>query len=358
MRAAIYFILILILFAGCGDKFDINQVVNQNSGSGNITGDTLYVRLNPDWTGFNKPQDVMIGKEPFVYVADTENDRIVMMNLDGRILGTKAVKHPVAIAQDFQLNLIVCAQFDTVVNQLTQTYSAVYKIDLFIVQHQLEIAPMKRLLPVSASDLNNPDREYTGVAVFYDNTFVIARRGPHNSSLSDPDNAFLSFGKIVNPDGSKTDTLLGRISGFDPLGAGVPSANGLSSVTSFNETNYDIIITLIGGTAFKSQWFEYIDSREFTGYTTALQPSESEFMTPNRFVQPEDAAIDNIGNVYIADAGKDSVFKFNSFGDELQSFGGPEVFNKPYAVAHFDKVLYVADTENNRILRFILSTDQ
>jgi len=49
---------------------------------------------------------------------------------------------------------------------------------------------------------------------------------------------------------------------------------------------------------------------------------------------------------------------FNSFGDELQSFGGTDVFNEPHSVAFFDKTLYVADTGNNRILRFILSTDQ
>ncbi len=50
-------------------------------------------------------------------------------------------------------------------------------------------------------------------------------------------------------------------------------------------------------------------------------------------------------------------FKFTPFGDELQSFGGIDVFNGPYAVAYFDNILYVADTGNNRILRFILSTE-
>ncbi|MDZ7623899.1 MAG: hypothetical protein U5J96_05550 [Ignavibacteriaceae bacterium] len=31
-------------------------------------------------------------------------------------------------------------------------------------------------------------------------------------------------------------------------------------------------------------------------------------------------------------------------------------FNEPHGVAFFDKTLYVADTGNNRIVRFILST--
>lgn len=51
------------------------------------------------------------------------------------------------------------------------------------------------------------------------------------------------------------------------------------------------------------------------------------------------------------------MYKFTDFGDELQSFGGPSVFNSPYAVPYFDKIIYVADAGNNRILRFMLSTD-
>ena len=58
-----------------------------DDGTGNIRGDTVYVQLNPDWEGFNRPQDVMVGREPFIYVADTDNDRIVMLNLDGQMFG-------------------------------------------------------------------------------------------------------------------------------------------------------------------------------------------------------------------------------------------------------------------------------
>jgi DNA-binding beta-propeller fold protein YncE len=82
-----------------------------------------------------------------------------------------------------------------------------------------------------------------------------------------------------------------------------------------------------------------------------------EFSKPNRFVQPAGSTVDPSGNIFIVDAAKDSVFKFNAFGNELQSFGGSEVFNKPSGVAFNNKTLYIADSGNNRILRFILSTD-
>jgi len=314
--------------------------------------------LNPVWEGFNKPQDIMVGREPFIYVADTENDRIVMLNLAGQILGTRSIKHPVALAQDHRLNLIVAAQFDTSVGGNTQTFSAVFKLDLVSVQHQIDLAPLTRLLP-RAEDLNRPELEYTGSCVFANNIFYVSRKGPNNSNFVDPDNSILIFiPKKFYREGAEGDTLVGRVPNIDPLGQGPVSAYDISSITSLNDQSIDIIVTLTGGTSFKSNWLHYqitpIDQR----YVSNFSPSSGlDFMIPNRFERPEGSALDDFGNIYIADAGKDSIYKFNAFGDELESFGGPDVFKQPHGVAHFDKTLYVADTGNNRILRFSLSTD-
>ena len=114
-----------IFIYSCIEKFDLNEIELKDDDV-NIGGDTVFVMLNPVWDGYNKPQDVMVGREPFIYVADTENDRIVLLNLAGEILSQRSIKKPVALAQDYRLNLIVCAQFDT----LNQSFSAVYKIDL------------------------------------------------------------------------------------------------------------------------------------------------------------------------------------------------------------------------------------
>src|SRR3990172_3134675 len=172
---------VIIFISSCGDKFDLNNIEVSDEDV-NVGGDIVYVMLNPVWEGFNKPQDITIGREPFIYVADTENDRIVMLNLNGQVLSTRSIKKPVAIAQDYMLNLIVCAQFDTIIGGQTQIFSAVYKLNLVSVNHQLEVAPIKRLLPRLA-DLTMPQREYTGVAAFFDNSFYISRKGPNNSNL-------------------------------------------------------------------------------------------------------------------------------------------------------------------------------
>lgn len=341
-------ILLIAALNGCGEKFDIS-VFNSENNPGNIAGDTIFVKLNPDWTGFNNPQDIIVGREPLIYVADTDNDQIVMLNLDGQRLGSKTIKHPIAIAQDYRLNLIVCAQFDT----LGQTFSAVYKIDLVAANHQITNAPVKRLLP-RLSDLNKPARKYTGVAVFYDNSFLIARQGPNNTNLIDPDNSLLKF---IPSGNGVSDSLVGRVPLLDPTSTGILSVNKVSRLKSFNKRNYDILLSLTGVNSFKVQWLRYVNSQDFTGYQINLDPAVSNLMKPDFFVQPQGIELDNAGSIYVVETSKDSIYKFNSFGELELAFGGPTVFKQPYAVAHFDKILYVADAGNNRILKFTLSTD-
>jgi hypothetical protein len=346
------FILSLIIVNSCTDKFDVG-VFNSEGGDPNLGGDTLYIQLNPAWEGFNKPKDIFIGREPFIYVADTDNDRIVMMNLDGQVLGTRFISKPIAITQDFELNLIVCGRLDTTISGQQLSYSAVYKLDLFSASHQIENAPLTRILP-RVSDFNMPQREYTGVTAFYDNSFYVSRRGPNNSNLIDPDNSILVFRK---KNGTNADTLIGRVPLLDPNSTGTLSANQITSIRSFNTREYDLLVTLGGNNSFKVQSLDYIISQDFTGYTNKLSPNSTDLMKSNRFANPEGSTLDNSGNIFIADAGKDSIFKFNSFGDELESFGGSDLFKNPHSAAFFDRTLYVLDTGNNRILRFVLSTD-
>ncbi len=342
-------------FFGCVEKFvapdnsptDGNQVIN----------DTLYIQQTPVWTGFNRPQDIIVGKETFIYVADTDNNRIVMLNLAGHVVGEREIKKPVALAQDFQLNLIVCAQFDTLIEGSSITYNAVFKLDMVASGHEIKDAPITRILPSTSFDFLRPDREFTGVATFFDNSFYIARRGPSNATLIDPDNSILVFRKKELSDGSKIDTLIGRVPLLEPLGTGLMSSNNISSLASFSGNKYDMILTLIGENSFRTQVLEYVQTEDFTGYQNKIPPFSTDLMTVAKFEQPEGTTLDIYDNIFVADAAKDSIFKFNSFGDEMESFGGPDVFSSPHAVAYFDNTLYVADTDNNRILRFVLSTD-
>ncbi len=349
---------LFFLLSGCSDKLDLTEFGSSVRDT-TPPGDTTYIQLNPVWGGFNNPQDILIGREPFIYVADTDNDRIVMMRLDGTITGVFSVKRPVAIAQDYEFNLIVCAQFDTVLSTgVSQTYDAVFKIGLFAANHNIAEAPVTRLLPrVGVSDDFNTALKYTGVAVMYDNRIFVTRKGPINNNIFKlPDNSILFFERRMSG-GIKKDTLIGRVPLIEPLGTGLLSANGLSSISTFNRRNQDLLVTLTGENSFKSQWFTFVETAEFSGYISKLQPGNADLMRVGRFGQPEDVTVDNSGNMFIVDAQKDSIFVFNPQGDEAQSFGGSAMFNAPMGIAFYDRTLYVADTKNNRILRFILSTN-
>ncbi len=352
-RNLLILLSVFFLIQGCDQKFNTEELVAPNSNGGNISGDTVYIKLNPSWEGFNNPQDIYIGHDQFLYVADTDNDRVVMMNVAGQILGSISLKKPIAISQDYRLNLIVCAEFDT----LNQNFSAVYKIDLVSVGHQIGEAVPVRLLP-RQTDLNKPLRRYTAVTAFYDNTFYVARTGPDNTSIVDPDNSILKFIPKSSYGGGEGDTLLGRLPNIEPVSGGLVTANEISSMISFDQRNINMVLTLTGNTNFKAQeWIYYVSPIE-EKYISRFSPSDSiDFAKPNRFDRPEGCAMDPSGDIFVVDAAKDSVFKFNSFGNELESFGGPDVFNDPHGVAFFDRTLYVADSGNNRILRFILSTD-
>ncbi len=335
--------LVVLFLTGCQpDKLDLTEF--KTSASPN-TGDTLYIRLGGAWGGFNNPSALLIGHEPFIYVCDKDNDRIVMLNTAGTVLGSLKVKQPVAIAQDYRDNLIVCAAFDTTISGSTVTYSAVYKINLYEANHVIANAKLTRILPVKPADFV-ATRKYTAVAAFFDNSYYVARFGPNNSSIYDPDNSILKF---------SGDTLTGKVSGLDPLSTGLKTANGINCITPFSKQTYDFITTYSSSVSFKAIWYA-IDLQG--DYYSKFSPGDgSDFIKPDRFKNATGSCLDAYGNIYIADAGKDSVYKFNSSGYEMQSFGGSSFFKKPVAVAHFDKILYVLDADKNEIIRFILSTD-
>jgi len=353
-----YLILAIPFLYGCGDKLDLNQF-ETNTQNVNPAGDTVYVQLTPSWEGFNNPQAILIGKEPFIYICDTGNDRIVMLNTAGTVLGSKSIKKPIAIAQDYRLNLIVCAEYDTSINGVVSTFSAVYKIDVFAAQHDLANAPVTRLLPRTV-DFNYPLRKYTAVAAFYDNSFYVARNGPNNTSVYDPDNSILKFQPKKYFNAGEGDSLIGRVPNIDPLSSGLISANGINSLTSFSKKTVDFIATFSGETSFRAQWFHFFVSSVDEKYISQFHPQEGvAFALPNKFSQPTGSCLDQYGNIFIADGSpaRDSVYKFNQYGEEMHSFGGPGVFTRPTGVAFLDKTLYVLDGGSNKIVRFILSTD-
>ena len=327
-----------------GEKFPLPEQP-EDSGGTVVASDTTYLQLRPVWgpeTGYslNQPKDVLLGREPLVYVADTGNDRILMLDLAGNLLGeSQAVDNPVALTQDSKLNLLIVTDSNKI-----------YRINLVAVHHQISSAPVELVF----HEVDNPDRRFTGIAAVLASIQSRALIGYFVAATGNDkkDNQVLVFPESFNV---RTPDAVN----LEPNGLGILSASSPSGITTLRDFSGDFIFCMTGENSFKVQW---ITGGEF-GFTPRLNPAQGSFdiFQTAKFSSPEDVTVDAEGNIFVVDAASDSLFKFSPSGEEQQSFGGSgsgeKQFRSPHGVAFFDKTLYVTDTGNNRIVRFKLSTD-
>ena len=344
-----FLFLLFALLASCAEK---PGAPTAPPDSGQKINDTLYLPVLPALeAGLDEPSDVHVGREPFLYIADTGNDRIVMMDLAGRVVGaSQRVRRPIAVAQDGLFNLLVAGELDTTINGSDVTIGAVYRISLRESNHRIEQAPVR----VAFAEPNRPDRRYTGIAVLPFNQYLVTRTGPLNTSPFDPDNAVL----LIN----SNDEFITPISALRPIGNALNSIGGLSGISTIGNSPDFVFTQTDSAMQYRAQWLHFFpDPIGDWGQKFNPAQTQNDFLTVGRFGRPEDITSDNFGNIYIVDAARDSVYKFTSQGIEVQSFGGsgigPDRFSRPSGIAFFDRTLYVADTGNNRILRFRLSTE-
>jgi len=353
-RKALPLLITALLLVGCSDRFDLGELPLDVE-LPDVIGDTTFVQIGREWTDFNQPHDIIVGFDQLVYVADTGNNRIVMLDLGGHVQGISGeISNPVAIAQDRRLNLLVAASHDTTVNGQEFSLAAIYKIDLFSAEHRIEEAEIRRIY------VETPARQrisFTGVATLHNNQYYVTRRGPNNSSPVNPDNAVLWF--------NNNDELLPREQwpNLLPQGTGLRAMNQPSAIATFpnRETTDFLLGTVAEDSQFKVQWITFRiigDSFRWDSYLTPERDAGVDLLDHGKFSRPEGLVIDRDGNMLVADAEEHMIFRFNNRGIERHSFGGPDKFYNPKGVAiDPSRTVYVADTGNNRILRFRLSTD-
>ena len=312
-------------------------------------GDTVYVPLEPPWTGFRNPSDVLVGREPFIYVADTDNDRVVMLDLAGRLLGASArIRRPIALAQDGHFDLLVCAELDTVLPSGAATIGAVFRIKLRQSQHNIARAPVV----LAYAEPERPQRRFTGIAVLPDNSYLLARSGPQNTSAIDPDEAVLHIGA--------DDRLRSPIPTLRPVGVALNSIDKLSGL-ALSADGRELALTQRGeAMQYRVQWLVYLTG-EGAGWAQKFDPTRQAptILQPGRFRAPEGAAFDANGNLYVVDAEADSLFVFSRAGMLLRGYQGSGTYRlrSPSGVAVYNRTVYVADAGNGRIVRLRLSTD-
>lgn len=377
-----------------------------------------YAALLPFWSDFDRPTDVFVGYDELVYVTDA-NGLHVLDRAGRRTRDIIPMRGAVAVVQDRLLNVYVAARKDTVITavnpDITWDLAAVYKIrnangagPLQTVQtliHPFNDASRA----VSTTNLrfrldrNREDNDelvqITGLTVLANNDLLISRKGPRNITGAGmaPDNTVLVYAGVRDNQGQRTGQMRNstQIRNLNPNNPSLLSGLGLNDITSFvappqreNMSGSQSFLIAQGlqnvSIPFRLLWVDAVDTPDGLEYRSNGQllnrdttRADSFLYGEFRFENPTGIAFsaDARGHIFVVDAAKDSLFLFQSNGLEgvtpppgsnqtkavNVSFGGtgngPRQFNNPSSVAYFRQIVYVADTDNNRISRFKLNTD-
>ena len=412
--------MFLTFFAGCDSilwsKQDrvTDEIFDAGRSDPQLINEVEYVPLFPffDQAGdagtLDSPKDIYVGYDELIYVVD--NRGLHVLDSSGR----PAKFIPIdgggtSVIQDRRLHVYVTARRDTLVNGRNWNLPVVLRYsDL-----TTGIPKLEKIIWHPFDDdsrrFNRPDPiatdeevSFTGVAVIYDNHVYVSRRGPVNerSSVILPHNTIMEFDK----DGVNLQSLVSLHPSQASLRSAIYPADVATFVQppqrSFYEQSLHLLIAqsaspndVVSGSeppisplrfsalsikvVFASDGIEYQPDTQMLQASANPSRGDGFLYDEFKFVNPTDLAVaaDGSNYLFVLDGGSDSLFVFTGQGIEgvtpppgstspkpvIVSFGGSgygaKQFDRPQGVAYFRKIVYVADTGNNRISRFRLNTD-
>ena len=392
LRVVLSGLFMLLLLGGCdkyfGDKTDLDFIEVPEFQPREIA----YVPIQPAWEGFSEPSDIIAGFDELIYVVDRVREEIIAFDESGRELGSMKVQGVRSVAQDRRLNLLAIGTYTDTVAGVPYDLTCLYRIALngasgYGIRNarilNKIVHPFYFKSTFSASDRLVT---FNKVAVLEDNSYYVTRSGQSNNpnQFGGPDDGILLF--------SDRDSLLTPV---------VVTTTGGGFFNNYFKKPFSIAsfvqppqISARGGKEFiytsvddnsviKVQVIDYLESEfgasyaprsmEFEDYTKA----EGFLISPYKFKTPRSVTIagDQSQYIFVVDESKDSVYQFTITGLEgvkpppgsadtkyqMASFGGKgkalNKFDRPVAVAYKNRIIYVADAGNGRVLRFKLTTD-
>lgn len=374
----IFAAVLIINYFGCQKPYNISDLPIATI---QTVGDTSYIEINPPIYGFNNPTAIYAGGDQMLYVADTDNNRIVQLNEAGIVMGSREILRPMAIAQDLRLDLLVTGLIYR--EETGDTIGAIFRLKMYNLSKDYPNHDISRVrMDTIYREDRRPYRRFRGIAPLINNQYLVVRDGPDNTSFVDPDSRVLWFwtqtiiDTIRDTSGTVIDlNLRVRDRMVTPLGdlatrsgSGVTDILRPTGIATFpNSNDFVIIQSSVGGTMiYGAIWMVYKKSYDFEGWLPKFTV-QNEFLRPNRFVEPSAVAIDRSRlDIFIVDSALDSVVIFNrngllkpeSFGNsKLISYGSAPMKN-PKGVTHLTRTLYISDSGNNLIRRFRLSTER
>jgi hypothetical protein len=353
-----------------------------------------YVPIEPVLDQFVYPSDVCAGFDELIYVVDQGTEEIISMDYSGRDLARMSVPGVTSVSQDRSLDLLAIGTKDTVVAGTDYTLTCIYRIhqqnNLGLYGLQYGSITNEIVHPFyfkTGFSTKDADVKFQKIAPLFSNEYYVSRTGLSNASgqFGGPDNAILLFGEndnFVTP--ISVTTSGGTFNDFfrDPTGLASlaqPPQISVSNSRNFIYTSMD----RSEDNQFRARVIAFQETDFGVSYVPAPPPTEdptiadSYITDPNKFFQPTSVTLTGDGTnlIFVVDAEKDSLYQFTFTGIEgIQpppaaadpkyinvSFGGTgsgvREFNNPMGVAYADKIVYVADAGNGRILRYQLTRD-
>ena len=152
---------------------------------------------------------------------------------------------------------------------------------------------------------------------------------------------------------------------------------------SANGQDHFIFTSVEPNTSIKVQIIDYIESDFGANFEPRILAesdatvADGNMASPNKFSRPVSTIYTGDGTnfIFVIDQEKDSLYQFTATGLEgvrppagaasskyqMASFGGTGTglsqFNKPSGVAYKNRIVWVCDSGNKRVLRFKLTTD-
>lgn len=413
--------LCALLLAGCdvlGSKEDAitDEIFEEGQTDPTLIEDVGYVALTPFFTQsalgeLDRPTDVFVGHDRFIYVGDRRG--LHVLDLAGRPQAVieeiegQELRGIEAVVQDRRLDVYVAARRDTTIDGRTWHLPVVYRLRGLttgtprlqdIIWHPFDDRSRRGQVRFRnpQDELRDEEVAFTGIGVLPDNRVYITRRGPVNTAAEgrpatvDPQNAVLLFTaegvhtEYINALGPAVPSLVSAVGPTDILTYVVPNREQtpppntrdfiLAQAPQAGPAPFGVISVRVVETPLG---IEYRPDTEKLARVGDPEAGDGFLYEEHKFERPMGLALagDGSGYLFVADAGKDSLFIFNANGIEgvapppgsgtrrpvRVSFGGagsgPLEFREPHGVAYFNRIVYVADAGNNRISRFRLNTD-
>lgn len=411
------FVSVLLITSGCslfGEKDDdsnreVKEANNQEQDQSQPKKLAEFLNVAIWQNGFQKPSDVLYGYDKLIYVSDREANIIYQFDENGKPTGNFSLpnlaSNPTKMAMDRKANLYFICDYNDTSKQ--HTFPAIYYIKLHESNQILSnVTPYDSIIhpyyipSYSGSYADESLVKFVGIATFADNTFIVAKRGPNNSNSrrsSGYDNSIVVFDADRQYFGNLSTSLL-------PDGSGLKTINNPTALASYANPpqsnsvsrSHDFLMGMDGTNFYRVQGVTATDVQgellyDLDSKFLTQDPQKSDrflfsFVTRNgliqsRFLHPSDICVTDADNkqfIFVVDSQLDSLYQFTFAGYEgvqnpnnaadknvIVSFGGRPTsgdfnahqLNHPEGVAFGNKRLYIADTDNKRILVYKLSTD-